>query len=67
MRHERLIVASAYSAAEADLSARTLVIDGADVEGGRNIRLAAWSLWPLLAALVIAVALAEWWVDARGR
>jgi hypothetical protein len=67
IRHERLIVASAYSASEADLSTRPLTIDGAGVEGGRNIRLAAWTLWPLLAAIVIAFALVEWWVDARGR
>jgi hypothetical protein len=67
VRHEQLLVASGYTASEANLSPRPLALTGANVESGRGIRLAAWSIWPLLALLVITIALVEWWVDARGR
>lgn len=66
LRHERLLIASGYAPSEAALMPRPLQIsrgDGVQRAG----RLAAWSLWPLIAVVIITFALVEWWVDARGR
>lgn len=67
VRHEQLLIASGYLASEAALEPRPLAINDAKVERARSIGLAALTIWPLIAALIIAFALAEWWVDARGR
>ena len=62
-----LLIASGYTPSESSLDVRPLTLEDGGESTASGLPDAARSLWPLLALGVIAVALWEWWVDARGR
>ena len=65
-RQESLLAASGYHEAEANLAPRALDLPTADDSLPPPAH-GATAYWPWLAAAIVLLSLAEWWVDARGR
>jgi hypothetical protein len=54
-----------YHALEADLTPRVASIPALDDPTEWVLR-GGFALWPFVTALVLALSLLEWWLDARG-
>jgi hypothetical protein len=63
---ERIFTTNGYHPLEADLTPRQVSLPAVDEQAG-PVAAAAFALWPIVAAMVLALSLLEWWFDARGR